>query len=280
MEELRRKLSNKYLTTGEYINHGLEVFKNTIIKEKILVAAIAGLTLFGSIIPFIGWIFTFMNTALSFILIRRIIGLIEENEYPDSKDEISKSVILTGIYFISVIAIGILIFIPMIIVIGLVAYLNHIIIMVLLIILLSIIAGVIMTFIYFYVVPYFIPVYMSRNVGIKEAYKINKELRTGNRMRLFIPLIIIIIIGISTLPLIAIPFIGILFVAVLGSIMGVLSSSIMTLVFLNVEYMDSNRENIPEQIFIEDKITTGSVESEKVEKNGSNNDIKINDDEV
>ena len=91
MEELRRKLNNEYLTIGEYINQGLEVFKKIVIKEKLLIAAIVSSTFVGLMIPYVGWISTLIiNMVLSFILIGRTVNLIEENEYPDPKDEVLK----------------------------------------------------------------------------------------------------------------------------------------------------------------------------------------------
>ncbi len=281
MEELRRKLNNEYLTIGEYINQGLEVFKKIVIKEKLLIAAIVSSTFVGLMIPYVGWISTLIiNMVLSFILIGRTVNLIEENEYPDPKDEVLKSAVLTGVYLIAVIIVGVVIGIPLIVIFGLNNFFNSIIIAVILPIIISGILGITISVLYFCVIPYFVPVYISRNVGIKEAFRINKKLRTGNRMRLFIPTIIISIIGIFIPTLINIPFIKIIFVVILGNATGILSSSVITLIFLNVEYMYNNRINVPAQSFLEDKADIISGGSEKGEEDDRGNDITINDDEA
>ena len=128
MEELRRKLNNEYLTIGEYINQGLEVFKKIVIKEKLLIAAIVSSTFVGLMIPYVGWISTLIiNMVLSFILIGRTVNLIEENEYPDPKDEVLKSAVLTGVYLIAVIIVGVVIGIPLIVIFGLNNFFNSII---------------------------------------------------------------------------------------------------------------------------------------------------------
>ena len=281
MEELRRKLNNEYLTIGEYINQGLEVFKKIVIKEKLLIAAIVSSTFVGLMIPYVGWISTLIiNMVLSFILIGRTVNLIEENEYPDPKDEVLKSAVLTGVYLIAVIIVGVVIGIPLIVIFGLNEFFNSIIIAIIFPIIVSGILGIAISVLYFCVIPYFVPVYISRNVGIKEAFRINKKLRTGNRMRLFIPTIIISIIGIFIPTLINIPFIDIIFAVVLGNATGILSSSVITLIFLNVEYMYNNRINVPAQSFLEDKADIISGGSEKGEEDDRGNDITINDDEA
>ena len=99
-------------------------------------------------------------------------------------------------------------------------------------------------------------------------------------MRLFIPTIIISIIGIFIPTLINIPFIKIIFVVILGNATGILSSSVITLIFLNVEYMYNNRINVPAQSFLEDKADIISGGSEKGEEDDRGNDITINDDEA
>ena len=280
MEELRRKLNNEYLTIGEYINQGLEVFKKIVIKEKLLIAAIVSSTFVGLMIPFVVWIFTLINTVLSFILIGRTVNLIEENEYPDPKDEVLKSAVLTGVCFIAFIIVGVIVSIPLIVIFILNDFFNSIIIAIIFPIIVSGILGITISVLYFCVIPYFVPVYISRNVGIKEAFRINKKLRTGNRMRLFIPTIIISIIGIFIPTLINIPFIKIIFVVILGNATGILSSSVITLIFLNVEYMYNNRINVPAQSFLEDKADIISGGSEKGEEDDRGNDITINDDEA
>ena len=280
MEELRRKLNNEYLTIGEYINQGLEVFKKIVIKEKLLIAAIVSSTFVGLMIPFVVWIFTLINTVLSFILIGRTVNLIEENEYPDPKDEVLKSAVLTGVCFIAFIIVGVIVSIPLIVIFILNDFFNSIIIAIIFPIIVSGILGITISVLYFCVIPYFVPVYISRNVGIKEAFRINKKLRTGNRMRLFIPTIIISIIGIFIPTLINIPFIKIIFVVILGNATGILSSSVITLIFLNVEYMYNNRINVPAQSFLEDKADIISGGSEKGEEDYRGNDITINDDEA
>ena len=293
MEELRRKLNNEYLTIGEYINQGLEVFKKIVIKEKLLIAAIVSSTFVGLMIPFVVWIFTLINTVLSFILIGRTVNLIEENEYPDPKDEVLKSAVLTGVCFIAFIIVGVIVSIPLIVIFILNDFFNSIIIAIIFPIIVSGILGITISVLYFCVIPYFVPVYISRNVGIKEAFRINKKLRTGNRMRLFIPTIIISIIGIFiptliNIPIIGIfiptliniPFIKIIFVVILGNATGILSSSVITLIFLNVEYMYNNRINVPAQSFLEDKADIISGGSEKGEEDDRGNDITINDDEA
>ena len=280
MEELRRKLNNEYLTIGEYINQGLEVFKKMVIKEKLLIAAIVSSTFVGLMIPFVVWIFTLINTVLSFILIGRTVNLIEENEYPDPKDEVLKSAVLTGVCFIAFIIVGVIVSIPLIVIFILNDFFNSIIIAIIFPIIVSGILGITISVLYFCVIPYFLPVYISRNVVIKEAFRINKKLRTGNRMRLFIPTIIISIIGIFIPTLINIPFIKIIFVVILGNATGILSSSVITLIFLNVEYMYNNRINVPAQSFLEDKADIISGGSEKGEEDDRGNDITINDDEA
>ena len=114
---------------------------------------------------------------------------------------------------------------------------------------------------------YFIPAYMSRRGSIGETFKYNLFLCRGNRIRMFLPLVILSAIGLLIGTILG-------FLGTIGTIIGVLISSIVnilqviivSIVYLNVEY---NTE-IPSEFYFarenyENEVNKVEDESKRIE---------------
>ncbi len=248
MEELRKKLEERYLSTGEYFNEGVNVSKKIIKNQMPLIIAMIVLSVLGGFaqIVLIG------NMAIHIILIKKIVEMIENEESTLSREIIVKIIKVIGIIIVISMFMGIII--SMISLSSTNIYMSGNYEEALRelsrkIFLLTSALRIIGVIIYLSIFPYVIYMYITRNVTLKEAFKINSEIRNGNRLRLLIPVITITLIGIfiGSIPALFFifpPFISVIVFTLIGNMLEIYMNSIHSVVFLNVEYM--NKKNNPD----------------------------------
>ncbi len=264
MKELRMKLSEKYMEMSEYFNTAFDFFKYFFKKEKKWVFSIVILNIMSQIIglfsqndldlyEILSAVISIVASLLSLFVMKKIVKTIEE------KTEISywKMWLKSILYFLVIIAItlplGILIGI-----LGVIFFMSNI-KMLSTVITILIVAAFSITALYYTL--YFTPLYLTRDIGMSDAFKYNLHLSKGNRLRMFIPTFMIgtinlSIIGVSFLlfyfirlgftynPMIQ-NTILIIMIIIIGSFLSFISLYSMVLniiIYLNVEYMDLDKK--------------------------------------
>ena len=84
---------------------------------------------------------------------------------------------------------------------------------------------------------YLIPIYMSRSGGFWESFSYNSYLSKGNRIRMFVPLVLVGIINFGMgQALVSLGFIGILVNSIVATAISIYKVILVSIIYLNVEY--------------------------------------------
>ena len=284
MNELRKMLKSEKLSLSQYFEEAYKLFNEMIRndnKDMIIIMVLSLISiLFSKIqsLDFIGTLVSFATLIRTWIFYRKVIFKIEEKEY-EAGNVTVKSFILLGIVILAGFLSALLLLPFMGGIIGMALYgragigfLVAIIIPILILIAVFIIISLF--------ILYFIPAYMSRRGSIGETFKYNLFLCRGNRIRMFLPLVILSAIGLLIGTILG-------FLGTIGTIIGVLISSIVnilqviivSIVYLNVEYNTEipsefyfareNYENEANKVEDESKRIETQLLNEK--KDGENN---------
>ena len=241
MNELRKMLKSEKLSLSQYFEEAYKLFNEMIRndnKDIIIIIVLSLISiLFSKIqsLDFIGTLVSFATLIRTWIFYRKVIFKIEEKEY-EAGNVTVKSFILLGIVILAGFLSALLLLPFMGGIIGMALYgragIGFLVAIIIPILILIAVFIVISLFIL-----YFIPAYMSRRGSIGETFKYNLFLCRGNRIRMFLPLVILSAIGL---------LIGVIlgFLGTIGTIIGTLISSIVSIlqviivsiVYLNVEY--------------------------------------------
>ena len=241
MNELRKMLKSEKLSLSQYFEEAYKLFNEMIRndnKDMIIIMVLSLISiLFSKIqsLDFIGTLVSFATLIRTWIFYRKVIFKIEEKEY-EAGNVTVKSFILLGIVILAGFLSALLLLPFMGGIIGMALYgragIGFLVAIIIPILILLAVFIVISLFIL-----YFIPAYMSRRGSIGETFKYNLFLCRGNRIRMFLPLVILAVIGL---------LIGLIlgFLGTIGTIIGALISSvinifqviIISIIYLNVEY--------------------------------------------
>lgn len=284
MNELRKMLKSEKLSLSQYFEEAYKLFNEMIRndnKDMIIIIVLSLISiLFSKIqsLDFIGTLVSFATLIRTWIFYRKVIFKIEEKEY-EAGNVTVKSFILLGIVILAGFLSALLLLPFMGGIIGMALYgragIGFLVAIIIPILILIAVFIVISLFIL-----YFIPAYMSRRGSIGETFKYNLFLCRGNRIRMFLPLVILSAIGL---------LIGVIlgFLGTIGTIIGTLISSIVSIlqviivsiVYLNVEYNTEipsefyfareNYENEANKVEDESKRIETQLLNEK--KDGENN---------
>lgn len=241
MNELRKMLKSEKLSLSQYFEEAYKLFNEMIRndnKDMIIIMVLSLISiLFSKIqsLDFIGTLVSFATLIRTWIFYRKVIFKIEEKEY-EAGNVTVKSFILLGIVILAGFLSALLLLPFMGGIIGMALYgragIGFLVAIIIPILILIAVFIVISLFIL-----YFIPAYMSRRGSIGETFKYNLFLCRGNRIRMFLPLVILSAIGLLIGTILG-------FLGTIGTIIGVLISSIVnilqviivSIVYLNVEY--------------------------------------------
>ena len=241
MNELRKMLKSEKLSLSQYFEEAYKLFNEMIRndnKDMIIIMVLSLISiLFSKIqsLDFIGTLVSFATLIRTWIFYRKVIFKIEEKEYETGNVTV-KSFILLGIVILAGFLSALLLLPFMGGIIGMALYgragIGFLVAIIIPILILLAVFIVISLFIL-----YFIPAYMSRRGSIGETFKYNLFLCRGNRIRMFLPLVILSAIGLLIGTILG-------FLGTIGTIIGVLISSIVnilqviivSIVYLNVEY--------------------------------------------
>jgi hypothetical protein len=241
MNELRKMLKSEKLSLSQYFEEAYKLFNEMIRndnKDMIIIMVLSLISiLFSKIqsLDFIGTLVSFATLIRTWIFYRKVIFKIEEKEYKAGNVTV-KSFILLGIVILAGFLSALLLLPFMGGIIGMALYgragIGFLVAIIIPILILIAVFIVISLFIL-----YFIPAYMSRRGSIGETFKYNLFLCRGNRIRMFLPLVILSAIGLLIGTILG-------FLGTIGTIIGVLISSIVnilqviivSIVYLNVEY--------------------------------------------
>ena len=241
MNELRKMLKSEKLSLSQYFEEAYKLFNEMIRndnKDMIIIIVLSLISiLFSKIqsLDFIGTLVSFATLIRTWIFYRKVIFKIEEKEY-EAGNVTVKSFILLGIVILAGFLSALLLLPFMGGIIGMALYgragIGFLVAIIIPILILIAVFIVISLFIL-----YFIPAYMSRRGSIGETFKYNLFLCRGNRIRMFLPLVILSAIGLLIGTILG-------FLGTIGTIIGVLISSIVnilqviivSIVYLNVEY--------------------------------------------
>ena len=256
MEELKELLESKYLNMGTYFSEAFDVFTKILVKEKKLVLLLAtGLIFveFGEGIPYLNILLMILGfitvIIIGNLLYRNISNKIENRN--DADNGIKKVLIFNVIAILLLLGNGIIL--CCILILGqeniLTLYRMLIIICVIIII---------QVFIYCLFFIYFTPLYLIRNLTFSESLKYNFHLCKSNKARIFFPMLI------TEIPILAvnsifnrIPYLGSLLNIGLSVFGNIFIAALMTIIYLNVEYMDRKKtdekteKNSNEELMIE-----------------------------
>ena len=213
----------------------------------------------------IGTLVSFAMLIRIWFFYRKVIFKIEGKRY-ETGDATVKSFVLLGISLLAGLLVGLLMLPYISGIIGMTLYggggIGVLAAIIIPIIILIVVFIVVLLFIL-----YFIPAYMSRNGSIGETFKYNLFLCKNDRMRMFLPVIILLVSGFV---------LGVVFgfFGTVGTIIGALISSainlfqviIVSIIYLNVEY---NTE-IPEEFSFakenyKNKANKAADENKKIE---------------
>ena len=271
MNELRKMLKSEKLSLSQYFEEAYKLFNEMIRndnKDMIIIMVLSLISiLFSKIqsLDFIGTLVSFATLIRTWIFYRKVIFKIEEKEY-EAGNVTVKSFILLGIVILAGFLSALLLLPFMGGIIGMALYgragIGFLVAIIIPILILLAVFIVISLFIL-----YFIPAYMSRRGSIGETFKYNLFLCRGNRIRMFLPLVILSAIGLLIGTILG-------FLGTIGTIIGVLISSIVnilqviivSIVYLNVEY---NTE-IPSEFYFarenyENEVNKVEDESKRIE---------------
>ena len=241
MEGLRELLESKYLGMGTYFSEAFNIFTKILVKEKKLVFLLAtGLMFieFGENIPYLDILimvlgFIVMSIARD-LFYRNIANKIENKN--DADNGIKKVLIFNGIAILVLLGNGIIFYCILI------SGLENILTLYRMLIIICVII-IIQVFIYCLFFIYFTPLYLIRNLTFSESLKYNFHLCKSNKARIFFPMLI------TEIPILAvnsifnrIPYLGSLLNIGLSVFGNIFIAALMTIIYLNVEYMDRKKD--------------------------------------
>ena len=241
MNELRKMLKSEKLSLSQYFEEAYKLFNEMIRndnKDMIIIIVLSLISiLFSKIqsLDFIGTLVSFATLIRTWIFYRKVIFKIEEKEY-EAGNVTVKSFILLGIVILAGFLSALLLLPFMGGIIGMALYgragIGFLVAIIIPILILLAVFIVISLFIL-----YFIPAYMSRRGSIGETFKYNLFLCRGNRIRMFLPLVILSAIGLLIGTILGfLGTIGTIIGTLISSIVSILQVIIVSIVYLNVEY--------------------------------------------
>ena len=243
MNRLRNLLKSEKLSLSQYFEEAYKLFNEMIRDDNKDIMIIMFLSLISVLLRnIIGTLVSFAMLIRIWFFYRKVIFKIEGKRY-ETGDATVKSFVLLGISLLAGLLVGLLMLPSISGIIGMTLYggggIGILAAIIIPIIILIVVFIVVLLFIL-----YFIPAYMSRNGSIGETFKYNLFLCKNDRMRMFLPVIILLVSGFV---------LGVVFgfFGTVGTIIGALISSavnlfqviIVSIIYLNVEY---NTE-IPEE---------------------------------
>ena len=280
MKEIKEKLSEKYLKMEDHFNISFEVFKKLISENKLVITIYFLLLLaYNYLIIEMGNIFIIMNQSgysyipeevlwlspliivissfmyiMGIIFIKKTVMKVENKTDLNFKDIIIKSFKLCVVF--------ILFYLAFILLIALLAgfsviflrsggetakIFSTIFLIVIFLIAISCMIWITLSTLYFF------PLYFSRNVKLREAFVYNRHLCKGNRMKIILPWIVIIVFqlliglpfGFMNMFTFSTVFLWILFIIriFIDMIFNIYCGILFTVIYLNVEYMDLKEYN-------------------------------------
>ncbi len=243
MDELRKLLKEGKLSFKQYFIVAFEVFKDMLKndnKEMIILFALYLLTAFCTVLKnpllnTLSGIVSIVAVTRIWLFYKKVIFKIEERQY-DNNGNIIRVFVLLAFSILFVLLISIM-FMHYVFSIGLerLQKLNQtemfselkvpIIILIAVFLIIQI------------CILYLIPIYMSRRGGFWESFSYNSYLSKGNRIRMFVPLVLVGIInfGIGQ-ALVSLGFIGILVNSVVATAISIYKVILVSIIYLNVEY--------------------------------------------
>lgn len=241
MEGLRELLESKYLSIGTYFSEAFDIFTKILVKEKKLVFLLATELMFiefGENILYLDILimvlgFIVMSIARD-LFYRNIANKIENKN--DADNGIKKVLIFNGIAILVLLGNGIIFYCILI------SGLENILTLYRMLIIICVII-IIQVFIYCLFFIYFTPLYLIRNLTFSESLKYNFHLCKSNKARIFFPMLI------TEIPILAvnsifnrIPYLGSLLNIGLSVFGNIFIAALMTIIYLNVEYMDRKKD--------------------------------------
>ena len=284
MNELRKMLKSEKLSLSQYFEEAYKLFNEMIRndnKDMIIIMVLSLISiLFSKIqsLDFIGTLVSFATLIRTWIFYRKVIFKIEEKEY-EAGNVTVKSFILLGIVILAGFLSALLLLPFMGGIIGMALYgragIGFLVAIIIPILILLAVFIVISLFIL-----YFIPAYMSRRGSIGETFKYNLFLCRGNRIRMFLPLVILSAIGLLIGTILGfLGTIGTIIGALISSVINIFQVIIISIIYLNVEYNTEipsefyfareNYENEANKVEDESKRIETQLLNEK--KDGENN---------
>ena len=236
MNRLRNLLKSEKLSLSQYFEEAYKLFNEMIRDDNKDIMIIMFLSLISVLLRnIIGTLVSFAMLIRIWFFYRKVIFKIEGKRY-ETGDATVKSFVLLGISLLAGLLVGLLMLPYISGIIGMTLYggggIGILAAIIIPIIILIVVFIVVLLFIL-----YFIPAYMSRNGSIGETFKYNLFLCKNDRMRMFLPVIILLVSGFV---------LGVVFgfLGTVGTIIGALISSVINLfqviivsiIYLNVEY--------------------------------------------
>ena len=286
MEEIKEKLSEKYLKMEDHFNISFEVFKKLISENKLIIIIYFLLSLANnyliiemrnifiimnqsgySYIPEeVLWLSPLIIVIGSFMYIMGIIFIKKTVMKVENKTDLNFKAIIIKSFKLCVVFI--LFYLAFILLIALLAGFSTIFLALGKVLNLGGEATKIFSIIFLIVIflfaiscmiwitlstLYFFPLYFSRNVKLREAFVYNRHLCKGNRMKIILPWIVIIVFqlliglpfGFMNMFTFSTVFLWILFIIriFIDMIFNIYCGILFTVIYLNVEYMDLKEYN-------------------------------------
>lgn len=280
MKEIKEKLSEKYLKMEDHFNISFEVFKKLISENKLVITIYFLLLLaYNYLIIEIRNIFIIMNQSrysyipeevlwlspliivigsfmyiMGIIFIKKTVMKVENKTDLNFKDIVIKSFKLCVVF--------ILFYLAFILLIALLTgfsviflrsggetakIFSTIFLIVIFLFVISCMIWITLSTLYFF------PLYFSRNVKLREAFVYNRHLCKGNRMKIILPWIVIIVFqlliglpfGFMNMFTFSTVFLWVLFIIriFIDMIFNIYCGILFTVIYLNVEYMDLKEYN-------------------------------------
>jgi len=252
MNRLRNLLKSEKLSLSQYFEEAYKLFNEMIRDDNKDIMIIMFLSLISVLLRnIIGTLVSFAMLIRIWFFYRKVIFKIEGKRY-ETGDATVKSFVLLGISLLAVLLVGLLMLPYISGIIGMTLYggggIGVLAAIIIPIIILIVVFIVVLLFIL-----YFIPAYMSRNGSIGETFKYNLFLCKNDRMRMFLPVIILLVSGFV---------LG----ALISSAVNLFQVIIVSIIYLNVEY---NTE-IPEEFSFakenyKNKANKAADENKKIE---------------
>lgn len=243
MDELRKLLKEGKLSFKQYFIVAFEVFKDMLKndnKEMIILFILYLLTTFFTILnnPLLGiltGIISIIAETRIWLFYKKMIFKIEEKKY-ENNGNLARIFVLLG-FSVLIVMIVFIIFMHYATGMGIerLAKLNQLeLLSEFRVPIMILIAGCIIIQI---CILYLIPIYMSRRGGFWESFSYNSYLSKGNRIRMFVPLVLVGIINFGMgQALVSLGFIGVLVNSIVATAINIYKVILVSIIYLNVEY--------------------------------------------